>query len=96
MVTTEVLQKIRLVDGQFTPSEASDVVSSLINEKINFHKIQRLGMFIHDEDQDAAELNGRVQELIEERKKAKAIIAEARAKGYNVKINGILEITFEK
>ncbi|NNF35851.1 MAG: hypothetical protein HKN68_17220 [Saprospiraceae bacterium] len=96
MVTTEVLQKIRLVDGQFTPSEASDVVSSLINEKINFHKIQRLGMFIHDEDEDAAELNGRVQELIDERKKAKAIIAEARAKGYNVKINGILEITFEK
>ena len=95
MVTTEVLQKIRLVDGTFTPSEASDVVSSLIREKINFHKIQRLGMFIHDEDEDAAELNQRVQELMDERKRAKAIIAEARARGLNVRINGILEVTFE-
>ena len=93
---TEVKQKINLVDGQFSPSEASDVVGSLINEKINFHKIQRLGMFIHDEDEDAAELNGRVQELMDERKRAKAFIAEARAQGYNVRISGTLEITFEK
>ena len=30
-------QKIQLVDGTFTPSETSDVVIALLQEKINFH-----------------------------------------------------------
>ena len=47
---TEVIQKVQLVEGKFTPSEAADVVSSLISEKINFHKIQRLSSLERNED----------------------------------------------
>ena len=38
--TTEL--KVQLVKGEFTSSEAYDVILSLIDEKINFHKIQIL------------------------------------------------------
>ena len=34
MVKTEVTHKLNLVDGVFTPSEASDVINGLIKEKI--------------------------------------------------------------
>ena len=37
-----IKQKFQLVKGDFTPSEASDVIMSLIDEKINFHQKQRL------------------------------------------------------
>jgi len=40
-VRPKTTQKINLVDGNFTVSEASDVVLTLLNEKINFHKLQR-------------------------------------------------------
>ena len=41
---TEQLEKtkqtIQLVKGEFTPSEAAHVIVGLIDEKINFHKIE--------------------------------------------------------
>tara|TARA_R110001583_G_scaffold31463_5_gene107602 strand:+ start:464 stop:616 length:153 start_codon:yes stop_codon:yes gene_type:complete len=33
--TEEVSQKIQLVKGEFTPSEASHIIMNLIDEKIN-------------------------------------------------------------
>lgn len=96
MVINEVTQKIQLVEGKFTPSEAGDVVTALINEKINFHKIQRLSLKEGDEAANVNYPNGRIQELVTEKRVAKDFIKEARRQGYNVRINGILEITFEK
>jgi hypothetical protein len=94
MVHTKVAQEINLIDGQFTPSEASDVMEALIREKINFHKVQRLQKLIGDCDSETGELNGRITELLEEKRKAKAFFAEARAAGRNIVINGTLEIAF--
>jgi hypothetical protein len=93
-MVAEVVQKINLVDGQFTPSEASDVMNALIRQKINFHKVQRLQMLIGDDDSETAELSSRIAELLEEQKKAKEFFIQARKAGRNVVINGTLEISF--
>lgn len=92
MMISEVIQKIQLVEGEFTPSEACDVVCSLINEKINFHNLQRLSLY---EGNIHANLNypsGRIEALYKEKKIAREIIDMAKAKGCKLKINGILEI----
>lgn len=94
MVLTEVIQKINLVEGQFTPSEASDVMEALIREKINFHKVQRLQKLIGDDDCETAELSNRIAELLEEKQKARDFFLKARKAGRNVVINGTLEISF--
>jgi hypothetical protein len=96
MLLTEVLQKVQLVEGTFTPSQASDVISALIEEKINYHKIQRLSLTEGNEKSDCSYPNSRIIELKEEKQKAKDFLAEARREGFNVRINGTLEITFEK
>jgi hypothetical protein len=95
-VINEVMQKIQLVEGKFTPSEANDVVTALINEKINFHKIQRLCIKEGNEAANCHYPNERIRELITEKRIAKDFIKEARRQGYDVHINGTLEITFEK
>jgi hypothetical protein len=94
IVKTE--QKINLVEGKFTPSEASHVVNSLIGEKINFHKLQRLILCEGNEDSDTTYENKRIQELQNEKQIAKDYIANARRDGYDVFINGTLDITFTK
>jgi len=94
MVHTEVIQKINLVEGQFTPSEAQDVMDALIREKINFHKVQRLQQLIGDSDCETGELNGRIAQLLEEKQKVKAFVAEARSAGRKLVINGTLELSF--
>ncbi len=92
---TEVIQKVQLVEGTFTPSEASDVISALITEKINFHKLQRLSKVEGNIHSDCNYPDGRVQELENEKIVAKEFISMARKEGSNLRINGILEISFE-
>ena len=96
MITNEVIQKIQLVEGQFTPSEAYDVLNDLIDVKINFHKLQRLGLCERNENADVIYPNDRIAELNEEKKIAKDFINMARAQGYKLRINGILELEWER
>ncbi len=95
MVLTEVKQKIQLVEGQFTPSQANDIVKALLDEKINYHKLQRLSMIVGDEMADVESSDIRIAELIREKKIARDFINMARKEGKNVRINGILNISFE-
>lgn len=94
MVLTEVNQIILLVDGVFNPSEANDVVSALIGEKINHHKFQSLSMRIGNEHAETELHDARVKELEKEKDTLKRCFAEARAKGYQVRIDGFLQISF--
>ena len=88
-----VNQKIQLVKGEFTPSEASDIISALIAEKINFHKLQRLQIWEGNHVCETNHLNDRINELQKEKESAKNFISKARAQGSKLKINGILEIS---
>jgi hypothetical protein len=86
-------EKIHLVKGVFTPSEASDVIIGLIDEKINFHKIQRLQIWEGNHKCETNQLDGRIKELQESKRIAREFIADIRSLGRNLKINGTLEIT---
>ncbi|OBX27298.1 hypothetical protein LX77_02941 [Gelidibacter algens] len=91
--TEKLNQKIQLVKGEFTPSEASDIIINLINEKINFHKLQRLQMWEGDHACKTDELDGRIGELEKEKAIAREFINSIKGLGKNLKINGVLEIT---
>ena len=60
-------QKIQLVKGEFTPSEASHIIMNLIDEKINFHKLQRLQMWEGNHKSKTDQLDGRIEELEKEK-----------------------------
>ena len=96
MTVTEVIQKVQLVEGTFTPSEASDIISALIGEKINFHKLQRLSLTEGSDTANCTYPNNRIEELLKEKKIAKEFLALARNEKINVRINGTLEISFDE
>nr|WP_299387145.1 hypothetical protein [Allomuricauda sp.] len=89
-------QKIQLVDGSFTPSEALDVITSLLDEKINFHKLQRISWCEGDRDANTKYPDGRIQELEQEKVIAKNFINSVRSEGKRLRIDGILKITLEE
>ena len=89
-------QEVQLVEGLFTPSEANHIVNVLIEQKVNFHKLQKLRVCEGCEDADTTYENNRIQELLNEKQTAKDYIAIARKEGYNVVINGTLNISFVK
>ncbi|MFD0860601.1 hypothetical protein ACFQ1M_00150 [Sungkyunkwania multivorans] len=92
METTKVLHKVQLVDGMFTPSEASDVINNLIDVKINFHKLHRLSMREGDEHCNTSYDDGRLSQLLAEKEEFKAVYREAKLSGKTVRINGIINV----
>ena len=91
--TQKTTKKIQLVKGDFTPSEASHVIMNLMDEKINFHKIQRLQIWEGNHKCETSELDGRIAELTKEKEIAREFINKARSQGLKLKINGVLEIS---
>lgn len=89
-------QKIQLVDGSFSPSEASDVIIALLEEKINFHKLQRLSWCEGDKDANTKYPDDRIQELENEKQIAKNFINSVRYEGKRLRIDGVLNITLEE
>ncbi|MGV6830011.1 MAG: hypothetical protein ACWA5P_00425 [bacterium] len=94
MVSTTT--KVQLVEGTFTPTQASDVIIGLIEKKINFHKLQRLTMCEGDENCDTRLQDNRINELYTELRRAKEIIKEAREQGFHLEVNGTLEFNYTK
>ncbi len=87
------MQKVKLVDGTFTPIQASDVVSSLIDKKINFHKVENLQNWERDHSSDPQPIIDRINELEVAKSEAKAFIKEMKNSGKNIKIEGELKIS---
>lgn len=88
-----VTQKIQLVKGEFTPSEASSVIINLINEKINYHKLQRLQIWENNHNSKTDYLDSRIKELEKEKEIATHFINRSEDMGLQLKVNGVLEIT---
>ena len=88
-------QKIQLVDGTFTASEAADVILALLDEKINFHKLQRISWCEGDNAANTNYPDGRISELQNEKRIAKDFINSVRHEGKRLRIDGILNITLE-
>jgi len=91
-ISKKGFRKVQLVDGIFIASEASDVISSLIRERINFLKPHKLSMCEENVNSDTCYDDSRVNELTKEKKEFKAICKEAKIMGKKIKINGILDI----
>lgn len=92
MVTTEVMHKVKLVDGKFTALEAKEVINTLIDEKINFHKIHRLALCEGNENSDTSFDDSRVGQLMREKEDFREIYMEAKRAGKQLRIQGTLEI----
>lgn len=91
-MTTDVLHKVQLIEGSFTATEGLDVINSLINEKINFHKLHRLSMCEGNMNSDTSYDDGRVSQLLQEKEDFKQLFQEAQASGKKFRINGIIEV----
>ncbi|MDC6365444.1 MULTISPECIES: hypothetical protein [Flavobacteriaceae] len=81
-----------LIEGVFSPSEAADVLLSLLNDKIKFHSVQLL--HLNDSNHiDISNSKNRIQELKSAKEKITNIILNARDQGSNLKIHSTIEIT---
>ncbi|NEV93976.1 hypothetical protein G3567_07430 [Psychroflexus sp. YR1-1] len=85
-------KKVKLVDGEFTPTQASDILIALIDQKINYHKIENLQHWEQDHNNDPKPYMMRIQELEKEKEAIDRYISEFRKAGKKLRVSGILTL----
>ncbi len=93
---TKKSQKINLIDGFFTASEASDIINSVLKVKINFHKLHRLSITEGNEKDECTYDSNRIAELMSEQDIAKEFFSQARLEGKKLKMSSIIKIEIEE
>ncbi len=80
-----------LLNGVFSPNEASDIITHLIHEKINFLKIRSLSQYIRYGSEDEWSL-ARIEELRHSREGIRELITEAKNQGKTLSIQANITI----
>ncbi|HMP29918.1 MAG TPA: hypothetical protein PKD85_09970 [Saprospiraceae bacterium] len=84
--------KVKLLDGEFTPAQALDILNGLINQKINYHKIEKLQHWEQNHNINEKPYVNRIQELESDKKAINNFISEVMYEGKKLSINGVLTI----
>ena len=84
--------RFQLIDGSFTPSEASRVLFSLIQSKIDYHRLEKLS---NEErfGQDTTHSERRLQDLTRLQTALKEYLALAADANRTLEIKGFIEIS---
>ncbi len=92
MKTTET---IKLIDGNFSPTDAKELLMNLFINKINFHENKNFSSHerFGKEDETATR---RIPELKESFEKISRIVNEATAQNLNIVITSTVNIHFSK
>lgn len=85
---------ISLISGEYTPTEAKELLLKLVDSKINFHKLQSLSAYVHS-GQPNIDSELRIKELKETREQITALIEKAVDNNSNIEIGSTIDIAFK-
>lgn len=93
--TQKEVQTLNLIDGTFTKREALNIINSVVDLKINFHKLHRLSIQEGNEKDECKYDSTRIEELMKDKKETKAFLRALESKGQNIKISSTVTISLE-
>lgn len=90
----ETTKKINLIEGNYTPSEAKEMLLDLYNKNINFNKVKNFSSQIRFgiEDKTAEE---NIENLTKAVNYINQLVKDAQAENKNLAIKSVIEIAYE-
>ena len=86
-------QNYKLIEGQFSPSDATNILFALFNSKINFHQLESFRIQERNfKNRDNIKHEERVEELKEAYKFLKTLINEASNDNMDLEIHGTITL----
>ncbi|MEO7311260.1 MAG: hypothetical protein ABIX01_12735 [Chitinophagaceae bacterium] len=88
-------QSIKFIEGIFSPQEAKEILTNVINEKIHFHLLKN---FSYEEryGEPIAGSQKRIAELRDSREQINLLIQQAVEDRVSLRIQSAINIAFEK
>ena len=90
-MTMKPQQRYKLIDGDFTPEQATHVLLSLVKSKIDYHNVEKLSNELRF-GRDVTQSQSRLSELRELRDTLRDLCRLMTESGTEVHINGWIEI----
>jgi hypothetical protein len=86
--------QFELIQGEFTPEDARDIVINLIQKKINFHSTRNFSNFIRFGSAEEEWSLKRIEDLKKSEEEIRNLINQAKAEGKKLKIQSDISIEF--
>lgn len=86
--------KYRLIEGDFAPKEAKEILFALIKDKINFHNKHAFSKAVRF-NEDSSRSEKRVEQLKQSHEDIKNVIEYATKNGLKLSIKSNIEIKLE-
>lgn len=91
-VVTEI---INLINGEFSKADAKEILISIIDKKINFHKVKKLATYEKNHHDPCDYDNGRIDQLEAEKSKLERLFEDSLDDQSNLQMHGQLIIQME-
>ncbi len=86
-------KQFELINGEFSPKDAKDILSHLFQEKINFHKVKNFNN--HLRKGQGCEINvNRALELVQTKEEVLELLSHAEHEGKKLVISANISIDF--
>ena len=85
-------QRFKLIDGTFTPSEASRVLLALVKSKMDYHSMEKFSNEVRYGG-DVARSEKRLQELAQLNASLQEFFGSTSTENQTLKVDGWIEIT---
>jgi len=82
-----------LIKGEFSPTEASEIVNDLFTKKINFNEVKNFSQLIRFGSKDPVIVQ-RISELKLSQQNARELINEAKDNGKKLRVSSTISIEF--
>lgn len=83
---------IKLIEGEFLKHQGLEIISTLIDQKINYHKIEGMQLWESNHYIDKAPINSRIEALQQEKEDLQHFVDQLKDKDVKLKINSVIEI----
>ncbi|WP_295335771.1 hypothetical protein [Flavobacterium sp.] len=90
-----ITQEYKLIDGTFSTENADQILTALLNYKIDYHSREDFSNHIRF-NRDIEHSKKRIQELTQTKKAVKELIANTQSDKFNLVINSTITVRLEE
>lgn len=96
MIINDKITAAPLVQGLFTPTDAKDVVNPIIDQKINFYRLQQVKDMVAEEGYGKGNFATEIEDLRKLKEELKDFIDLAKQTGHRLEIKAHIDIKLVK
>jgi hypothetical protein len=87
---------LRLMDEQYTPEEAAEIIETMVSDRIKLDKVRMLRQWEYDHSANFTTNGNQFSAIKAQRQQAQSLLETAKSLGYRVEFKANIEVRLVK